>query len=58
MVKANGLAFFMDVVAPEERVLDTHLQAVEVLRDASHVRNYSVAEWLSALARAVSRSRA
>ena len=52
VVKPNGLAFFMDVVAPRERVLDTHLQAVEVLRDASHVRNYSVAEWLSALARA------
>ena len=52
VVKTNGLAFFMDVVAPPERVFDTHLQAVEVLRDASHVRNYSVAEWLSALARA------
>ena len=52
VVKANGLAFFMDVVAPPDRAFDTHLQAVEVLRDASHVRDYSVAEWLSALARA------
>jgi hypothetical protein len=30
---------------------DTHLQAVELLRDASHVRNYSVGEWVSALTR-------
>ena len=41
---------FMDCRGAAERVFDT--QAVEVLRDASHVRNYSVAEWLSALARA------
>jgi hypothetical protein len=32
-------------------VLDTHLQAMEVLRDASHVRNYSLAEWTGALSR-------
>lgn len=30
---------------------DTHLQAVELLRDTSHVRNYSVGEWSAALTR-------
>jgi hypothetical protein len=27
------------------------MQALELLRDVSHVRNYSVAEWVAALAR-------
>lgn len=48
----QGRAIFVDVVAPEPPLLDTHLQAVELLRDPSHVRNYSVAEWVGALARA------
>ena len=39
----------IDTMAPAERVLDTHLQAVELLRDASHVRNYAIAEWIAAL---------
>ena len=37
---------------PADRALDTHLQAVELLRDASHVRDYSVSEWFAALSRA------
>ena len=49
---AGGLAIFIDVVAPASAVLDTHLQAVEVLRDPSHVRNYGLAEWVAALSRA------
>ena len=49
---ANGTAVFVDVVSPGTPVLDTHLQAVELLRDRSHVRDYSVSEWLAATARA------
>ncbi len=52
VLKAGGLAVFIDTVAPGDPVLDTHLQAVELLRDVSHVRNYTVAEWVAALARA------
>ncbi|MEJ1977222.1 MAG: class I SAM-dependent methyltransferase [Acetobacteraceae bacterium] len=52
VLKPAGRAVFVDVVAPADRVLDTHLQAFEVLRDASHVRNYAAAEWLAALSRA------
>ena len=52
VLKAGAPAVFIDVVAPARPVLDTHLQTVELLRDASHVRNYSVAEWSAALARA------
>jgi ubiquinone/menaquinone biosynthesis C-methylase UbiE len=47
----GGRAVFVDIVAAETALLDTHLQAVELLRDPSHVRNYSPAEWLAALAR-------
>ena len=52
VLKRGGLAMFIDVVAPADPALDTHLQAVELLRDPSHVRNRSVAEWTAALARA------
>lgn len=51
VLKAGAAAMFIDSFTPAERVLDTHLQTVELLRDASHVRNYSVAEWVAALAR-------
>lgn len=51
VLKAGGLAIFIDIVAPADAMLDTHLQAVELLRDPSHVRNRSVAEWVAALAR-------
>lgn len=52
VLKPGGSGVFIDSVAPADRVLDSHLQAVELLRDASHVRNYSTAEWVAALARA------
>jgi ubiquinone/menaquinone biosynthesis C-methylase UbiE len=51
VLKRDGRAVFVDTVVPADRTLDTHMQAVELLRDVSHVRNYSVAEWVSALAR-------
>ena len=52
VLKPGGRAVFIDTVAPASRVLDSHLQATELLRDASHVRNYSTAELVSALSRA------
>ncbi|MNZ95651.1 putative methyltransferase YcgJ [compost metagenome] len=45
VLKPGGVAAFIDVVAPGLPLLDTHLQAVEVLRDTSHVRDYSPSEW-------------
>ncbi|MCE7798364.1 class I SAM-dependent methyltransferase [Sphingobium sufflavum] len=49
----GGLALFADIVAPAGNAMaDTHLQAVELLRDPSHVRDYRLDEWLAALARA------
>jgi len=51
VLKPSGMAMFVDVMAPADPLCDTYLQAMEVLRDASHVRNYSLAEWAGALAR-------
>ncbi len=52
VLKPGGIAAFADVVSPGEPLLDTWLQMLEVLRDNSHVRNYSVSEWLRLLAEA------
>ena len=52
VLKAGSTAVFMDVFAPGVALFDTHLQAVELLRDTSHCRDYSVAEWTFGLGRA------
>lgn len=41
----GGRLVVIDVIAPESPLLDTALQAIELLRDASHVRNYRRSEW-------------
>ncbi|HSU99620.1 MAG TPA: class I SAM-dependent methyltransferase [Roseiarcus sp.] len=51
-LKRGGRAVFVDAYAAGEPLFDTHLQAVELLRDHSHVRDYSCAQWLDSLARA------
>lgn len=45
----GSTAVFIDAVSPGPAALDTHLQAVELLRDTSHVRDYAPGQWLSAL---------
>jgi ubiquinone/menaquinone biosynthesis C-methylase UbiE len=52
VLRPGATALFVDIVAPETPAFDTHLQAVELLRDVSHVRDYSVAQWLALLAKA------
>ncbi|MGE5539785.1 MAG: class I SAM-dependent methyltransferase [Gemmatimonas sp.] len=49
VVKKGGIAAFVDCVAPADPLLDTYLQGIELLRDPSHVRDYSVAEWTAML---------
>ncbi|MEH6566084.1 MAG: class I SAM-dependent methyltransferase [Halopseudomonas sp.] len=46
VLKPGGKVIFVDVMSPGMPLLDTYLQAVELLRDTSHVRDYSAAEWL------------
>ena len=52
VAKPGAPVILMDVFTPGMALLDTHLQSVELLRDTSHVRNYTLAEWSQALARA------
>jgi len=47
VLKPGGKLIMMDVVSPGHPLLDIYLQTVEVLRDTSHVRNYSAGEWLN-----------
>jgi ubiquinone/menaquinone biosynthesis C-methylase UbiE len=48
----GSTAVLIDVISPARPSLDTHLQAVELLRDPSHARDYTLSEWGAALVRA------
>jgi len=52
VLKPGGQALFVDAIAPGEPATDTFFQGIELLRDRSHVRDYSRAEWEVAIARA------
>ncbi len=45
----GGHALLIDTLGAEDALTDTYLQATELLRDVSHVRNRSVREWRSLL---------
>lgn len=47
VLKPGGKLAMIDVMSPGQPLLDTYLQSAEVLRDTSHVRNYSGSEWLA-----------
>ncbi|MHA6883718.1 class I SAM-dependent methyltransferase [Ralstonia pseudosolanacearum] len=49
VLKPGGRLAVVDIVAPETPLLDTLLQTAEVLRDASHVRDYRLSEWQAML---------
>jgi ubiquinone/menaquinone biosynthesis C-methylase UbiE len=50
VLKPGSRAAFIDAYSAGSALVDTHLQAVELTRDPSHVRDYSIAEWTAALA--------
>jgi SAM-dependent methyltransferase len=50
VLRPGGALLLVDVVAPEEPASDTFLNAIELLRDPSHVRDHSVSQWLAMLA--------
>ncbi|HZU65268.1 MAG TPA: class I SAM-dependent methyltransferase [Novosphingobium sp.] len=52
VLRPGAPAVFVDVIAPEAPAADTHLQAVELLRDPSHVRDYRRSEWRAMVAEA------
>jgi SAM-dependent methyltransferase len=45
VLKPNGQFILSDIVAAEEPTFDTFLQAIELLRDPSHVRDHSISQW-------------
>lgn len=49
VLRQHGVMIVIDIIAPENPLHDTTLQAVELLRDASHVRDYRASEWAAML---------
>jgi ubiquinone/menaquinone biosynthesis C-methylase UbiE len=45
VLKPGGRVIVIDVVSNTDPLIDTHLQAIELIRDPSHVRDYTVTEW-------------
>ena len=45
VLNPQGTIIIVDVTAPSVALCDTALQTMEILRDASHVRDYSLREW-------------
>jgi len=49
VLKPGGVFVLTDSIGHDAPLLDTHLQAIELLRDTSHVRNYRVQDWMAIL---------
>ena len=47
VLKPGGRFIMMDIASPGKAILDVWLQTVEMLRDPSHIHNYSQGQWLS-----------
>lgn len=46
VLKPKGKVIFVDILGNSQPVLDTFLQTIEMIRDPSHVRDYSLQEWM------------
>jgi ubiquinone/menaquinone biosynthesis C-methylase UbiE len=51
VLKPGGKLVVIDVVTPQNALLTTYMQSIELLRDTSHVRNRSVSDWEAVLKR-------
>ncbi|HUN21986.1 MAG TPA: class I SAM-dependent methyltransferase [Anaerolineales bacterium] len=49
VLKPNGRFLLFDVVALTDPTCDTFLQAIELMRDPSHVRDHTIQQWLELL---------
>jgi ubiquinone/menaquinone biosynthesis C-methylase UbiE len=49
VTRPGGTLLMIDLMGDESPMVDTHLQAIELLRDPSHVRDYSPPQWRSML---------
>lgn len=52
LLRPGGCVLLSDIVSRPDYTYDTHLQAFELLRDPSHVRDHTPAAWLVMLAEA------
>lgn len=52
VLRPKGICVLIDIVAHENALYDTVLQAMEILRDSSHIRDYRQSEWLRMLTEA------
>lgn len=52
LLKPDGALLVSDIMAAEDYAQDTFLQAIELLRDPSHARDYRISEWMAMLAEA------
>ncbi len=50
VLRPGGCFVLSDIVSYDDFTADTHLQAIELLRDPSHVRDHTAAQWLAMLA--------
>src|SRR5450830_1528521 len=50
VLKQGGRFIVIDTAAPADVLADTYMQAVELLRDTSHVRNVSMSSWKKLIA--------
>ncbi|WP_087751339.1 class I SAM-dependent methyltransferase [Paraburkholderia caledonica] len=47
VLKPGGRVLFIDIAGIDHPLLDTHIQAIELLRDGSHIRDYRADEWIA-----------
>lgn len=45
VLRPGGWLLVVDSVSPEDPAEDTYLNCIELIRDPSHVRNYTVSQW-------------
>jgi SAM-dependent methyltransferase len=57
VLRPGGMLAIADTVSAGIPLVDTYFQALELLRDCSHVRNYTRSEWETSIARAGLRPR-
>jgi SAM-dependent methyltransferase len=51
VLKPGGTFILSDTVAPDAPALDTFINAIELLRDRSHVRDHTIGQWQAILGR-------
>jgi SAM-dependent methyltransferase len=49
VLRPGGRFVLVDAISPEDAPQDTFLNCIELLRDASHVRDWRISEWLHML---------